>query len=79
MTIASPPIMGHVVECNNCHTTAVVLDGQHIHDALRCDCCSGHSSAHADAGSACRPVTVHANAFVSLVDLAALQLAGGPN
>jgi hypothetical protein len=63
------PMMGHVIECAQCHKTAVVLNGEHVHDALQCNCCSGHSSEHSDAGSNCRPVIIHANAFVSLVDL----------
>jgi len=63
------PVAGHIVECNACHRKTVVTNGEHIHDALKCGCCPDHSSVHSDAGQDCRPVTVHSNAFVSLVDL----------
>jgi hypothetical protein len=63
------PVMGHIVECDTCHKKTVITNGEHIHDALRCGCCPGHSSAHSDAGQSCRTVTVHGNAFVSLVDM----------
>lgn len=54
----------HVVECVNCHATAPVPDGQHIHDALVCTCCPDHDHTHTDQGIACRPVIVHGYASV---------------
>jgi hypothetical protein len=76
MSMPAAPVMGHIIECKQCHKTAVVTDGQHIHDALQCKCCPDHSSAHTvnapsaeEGGVPCRPVTVWANAFVSLVEL----------
>jgi hypothetical protein len=63
------PAIGHIVECKQCHTTTVVTRGEHVHDALKCACCPGHSSEHSDAGQDCRPVIIHANAVASMVDL----------
>lgn len=61
-------VLGHLVECANCHVTTTVAEGRDVHDALICRCCPDHSSEHVQAGLACRPVIIHANAVATLTN-----------
>jgi hypothetical protein len=46
------PLIGHMVECYQCHSVTVVFDGRHVHEALRCACCPEDHN-HGVAASAC--------------------------
>lgn len=64
----STPLIGHLVECNNCHKRTVVTEGENVHDALDCTCCPSSTHTHADENgmtqNPCRSVTISVNAVV---------------
>jgi hypothetical protein len=62
------PITAHLVQCSQCGKTAIVTEGENVHDALDCKCCPSSTHTHADENGAtqnpCRSVHISANAVV---------------
>lgn len=45
-------LIGHMVECVQCHAVTVVFDSRHAHEALKCACCPVDHN-HGDAANEC--------------------------